>query len=266
MGQLTLKIKYRKNTGLALSVAEIWSLYLFGIKIEGGEGTSFSDENMRFYIESAQRDVENWFNLRFMKQLVDQTLSYYRSDYWQQFPILQTNYPVRTPLSMIGMLNKMEQIIYPQGWLFCEYDTAMNQGKRRISVVPTGSSTTQGNAEVILTGITSQIGTQRYENIPDYWRIQYITGWDIDDMPMDLLNIVGMLASIPILDIAGDLILGAGIASQSLGIDGLSQSISSTSSATSSGYNARILSYQKQIDEIKDRLRLVYDEVKFRVL
>lgn len=266
MGQLTLKIKYRKNTGLALSVAEIWSLYLFGIKIEGGEGTSFSDENMRFYIESAQRDVENWFNLRFMKQLVDQTLSYYRSDYWQQFPILQTNYPVRVPLSMIGMLNKMEQIIYPQGWLFCEYDTAMNQGKRRISVVPTGSSTTQGNAEVILTGITSQIGTQRYENIPDYWRIQYITGWDIDDMPMDLLNIVGMLASVPILDIAGDLILGAGIASQSLGIDGLSQSISSTSSATNSGYGARILSYQKQIDEIKGRLRLVYDEVKFRVL
>ena len=34
MGQLTLKIKYRKNTGLAFSVAEIWSLYLFGIKIE----------------------------------------------------------------------------------------------------------------------------------------------------------------------------------------------------------------------------------------
>lgn len=110
MGQLTLKIKYRKNTGLALSVAEIWSLYLFGIKIEGGEGTSFSDENMRFYIESAQRDVENWFNLRFMKQLVDQTLSYYRSDYWQQFPILQTNYPVRIPLSMIGMLNKWNKL------------------------------------------------------------------------------------------------------------------------------------------------------------
>lgn len=266
MGQLTLKIKYRKNTGLAFSVAEIWSLYLFGIKIEGGEGTSFSDENMRFYIESAQRDVENWFNLRFMKQLVDQTLSYYRSDYWQQFPILQTNYPVRVPLSMIGMLNKMEQIIYPQGWLFCEYDTAMNQGKRRISVVPTGSSTTQGNAEIILTGITSQIGTQRYENIPDYWRIQYITGWDIDDMPMDLLNIVGMLATFGPLNIAGDLVLGvAGISSQSLSIDGLSQSIGTTASATSAAYSARLIQYKKDIDSAVGRLKLVYDEVKFRV-
>lgn len=266
MGQLTFTIKYKKNSGLVFSVAEIWAMYLFGIKIDGGQGTSFSNESIRRYIENAQKQVENWFNLRFCKQLVDQTLPYYRQDYWQEFPILLTNYPVREPLSMIGMLNKMEQIIYPQGWLFCEYDTAMGQGKRRISVVPTGSSTTQGNAQVILTGITSQVGMQRFDNIPDYWRVQYITGWDIDDLPMDLLNIVGMLASIPALDVAGDLILGtAGIAGQSLSIDGLSQSISTSISATNAGYGARILSYTKQIEETAKRIRLVYDQPKFRV-
>lgn len=266
MGQLTFTIKYKKNSGLVFSVAEIWALYLFGIKIDGGQGTSFSNESIRRYIENAQKQVEKWFNLRFCKQLVDQTLPYYRQDYWQEFPILLTNYPVREPLSMIGMLNKMEQIIYPQGWLFCEYDTAMGQGKRRISVVPTGSSTTQGNAQVILTGITSQVGMQRFDNIPDYWRIQYITGWDIDNLPMDLLNIVGMLASIPALDVAGDLILGtAGIAGQSLSIDGLSQSISTSISATNAGYGARILSYTKQIEETAKRIRLVYDQPKFRV-
>lgn len=266
MGQLTFTIKYKKNSGLVFSVAEIWALYLFGIKIDGGQGTSFSNESIRKYIEMAQKQVEKWFNLRFCKQLVDQTLPYYRQDYWQEFPILLTNYPVREPLSMIGMLNKMEQIIYPQGWLFCEYDTTMGQGKRRISVVPTGSSTTQGNAQVILTGITSQVGMQRFDNIPDYWRVQYITGWDIDDLPMDLLNIVGMLASIPALDVAGDLILGtAGIAGQSLSIDGLSQSISTSISATNAGYGARILSYTKQIEETAKRIRLVYDQPKFRV-
>lgn len=266
MGQLTFTIKYKKNSGLVFSVAEIWAMYLFGIKIDGGQGTSFSNESIRKYIEMAQKQVEKWFNLRFCKQLVDQTLPYYRQDYWQEFPILLTNYPVREPLSMIGMLNKMEQIIYPQGWLFCEYDTAMGQGKRRISVVPTGSSTTQGNAQVILTGITSQVGMQRFDNIPDYWRIQYITGWDIDNLPMDLLNIVGMLASIPALDVAGDLILGtAGIAGQSLSIDGLSQSISTSISATNAGYGARILSYTKQIEETAKRIRLVYDQPKFRV-
>ena len=265
MGQLTFTIKYKKNSGLVFSVAEIWAMYLFGIKIDGGQGTSFSNESIRKYIEMAQKQVEKWFNLRFCKQLVDQTLPYYRQDYWQEFPILLTNYPVREPLSMIGMLNKMEQIIYPQGWLFCEYDTAMGQGKRRISVVPTGSSTTQGNAQVILTGITSQVGMQRFDNIPDYWRIQYITGWDIDDLPMDLLNIVGMLATFGPLNVAGDLVIGAGIANQSLSIDGLSQSIGTTSSAENAAYSARIKSYQTEIKETVGRIKLVYDQPKFRV-
>lgn len=266
MAQLTFNIKYRKNTGLVISVAELWELFLYGIKIQGGEGSNFSDESMRFYLVAAQREIENYYNLKFIKQLADQTITYYRTDYWQTFPILQTNYPVREPLSMIGMLNKMEQIVYPQGWLFCEYDTLMGQGKRRISVVPTGSST-RGNAEIILTGITSQVGMQRFNMIPDYWRIQYITGWDIDQMPMDLINIVGMVASFGPLGIAGDLILGsAGIASQSLSIDGLSQSISTTASATNAGYGARIIQYEKQIKETTNRLKLVYDQPKFMVM
>lgn len=266
MAQLTFNIKYRKNTGLVISVAELWELFLYGIKIQGGEGSNFSDESMRFYLVAAQREIENYYNLKFIKQLADQTITYYRTDYWQTFPILQTNYPVREPLSMIGMLNKMEQIVYPQGWLFCEYDTLMGQGKRRISVVPTGSST-RGNAEIILTGITSQVGMQRFNMIPDYWRIQYITGWDIDQMPMDLINVVGMVASFGPLGIAGDLILGsAGIASQSLSIDGLSQSISTTASATNAGYGARLIQYEKQIKETTDRLKLVYDQPKFMVM
>lgn len=266
MAQLTFNIKYRKNTGLVISVAELWELFLYGIKIQGGEGSNFSDESMRFYLVAAQREIENYCNLKFIKQLADQTITYYRTDYWQTFPILQTNYPVREPLSMIGMLNKMEQIVYPQGWLFCEYDTLMGQGKRRISVVPTGSST-RGNAEIILTGITSQVGMQRFNMIPDYWRIQYITGWDIDQMPMDLINVVGMVASFGPLGIAGDMVLGsAGIASQSLSIDGLSQSISTTASATSAAYSARILQYEKQIKETTGRLKLVYDQPKFMVM
>ncbi len=265
-GRLTFTIKYKKNSGLVLSVAEIWQTYLYGITIDGGQGASFTDESMRFYIESAQREVENWFNLKFVKQLIDQSLTYYQKDYWQQFPILFPSYPVREPLSMIGMLNKIEQIIYPQGWLSCEYDSGMGQGKRRLSVVPTGSSTTQGNAEIILTGITSQIGMQRFQYIPDYWRVQYITGWDVDQMPMDLINLLGKLAALSPLGIAGDLILGiAGVSGQSLSIDGLSQSINTTASATSSGYSARILEYLKEIKETVGRLKLVYDEVKFAV-
>lgn len=266
MPQLTLTIKYRKNTGLLLSVSEIWSYYLYGVTIKGSNGSTFPDESIRFYIEAAQKEVENYFNLLFVKQLIEkETTSYYREDYWQHFPILQTHYPVREPMSLIGMLAKVEQIIYPVGWLFCERDH-QHQGKRRISIVPTGASTTQVNAEVILTGISSQIGMQRFSNVPDYWNMQYITGFDLDKIPIDLVNIVGKLASIGVLNIAGDLILGAGIASMSLSIDGLNQSIGTTSSAENSGYSARIKMYQKEIADSTKKLKLVYDEIKFEVL
>ena len=102
--------------------------------------------------------------------------------------------------------------------------------------------------------------------IPDYWDLQYITGFDLDNMPMDLINLIGKLATFGPLGIAGDLILGAGIAAQSLGVDGLSQSISSTSSATNAGYGARLVQYEREIKETVKRIKLIYDEIKSAVL
>ena len=265
MGSIVLSIKYKKNSGIVLSSAELFSNYLYGINITANDGTSFADENLDFYIEAAQREIENYFNLRFQKQLIEtETLAFNRKDYFQIFPILSTNFPVNKPMSLIGMLNKMEQTVYPQQWLTNQL-TNYVQFMRRISVVPNGASTAKANADIILTGITAQLGIQRFDNIPDYWNIQYITGFDIENLPMDLINIVGMTASFGPLGIAGDLILGAGIASQSLSVDGLSQSIGSTASATNSGYGARIILYQNQIKESVKRLKLVYDEPKFVV-
>jgi hypothetical protein len=67
-----------------------------------------------------------------------------------------------------------------------------------------------------------------------------------------------MKASMGALNIAGDLIAGAGIATKSLSMDGLSQSISTTASATNAGYGARILQYNKEIDERMKNLRNYY--------
>ena len=266
MGQLTLTVKYRKNEGLLFSPAEIFSIYLYGIKIQAGDGTAFSQESMRFYIQAAQKEIENFFNLKLVKQFISlEKLTFYRADYWQSFPILFTNYPVNEPISLTGRFNQLEQISYPTQWLTCTKNS-YGQYKRRISIVPTGTAVATANAEVILSGLTTQLGSQHFYMIPDYWDLQYITGFDLDHLPMDLLNLVGKLATFGPLGIAGDLILGAGIASQSLSVDGLSQSIGSTSSATNAGYGARIIQYQKEIKDAIPKLKLVYDEIKLGVL
>lgn len=266
MGQLTLTMKYRKNEGLLLSPTEMFSLYLYGIKIQAGDGTAFSTESMRFYIQAAQQEIENFFNLKLVYQFIAlEKLTFYRADYWQSFPILFTNYPVNKPISLTGRFNQLEQISYPTQWL-TNTQNSYGQYKRRVSIVPTGTAVATANAEVILSGLTTQLGSQHFLMIPDYWDLQYITGFKLDQMPMDLINLTGKLASFGPLGIAGDLILGAGIASQSLGVDGLSQSISSTSSATNAGYGARLVRYEIEIKATIPRIKLVYDEIKMSVL
>lgn len=266
MGQLTLTMKYRKNEGLLLSPTEMFSLYLYGIKIQAGDGTAFSTESMRFYIQAAQQEIENFFNLKLVYQFIAlEKLTFYRADYWQSFPILFTNYPVNKPISLTGRFNQLEQISYPTQWL-TNTQNSYGQYKRRVSIVPTGTAVATANAEVILSGLTTQLGSQHFLMIPDYWDLQYITGFKLDQIPMDLINLTGKLASFGPLGIAGDLILGAGITSQSLGVDGLSQSISSTSSATNAGYGARLVQYEREIKATIPRIKLVYDEVKLSVL
>lgn len=266
MGQLTLTMKYRKNEGLLLSPTEMFSLYLYGIKIQAGDGTAFSTESMRFYIQAAQQEIENFFNLKLVYQFIAlEKLTFYRADYWQSFPILFTNYPVNKPISLTGRFNQLEQISYPTQWL-TNTQNSYGQYKRRVSIVPTGTAVATANAEVILSGLTTQLGSQHFLMIPDYWDLQYITGFKLDQMPMDLINLTGKLASFGPLGIAGDLILGAGISSQSLGVDGLSQSISSTSSATNAGYGARLVQYEREIKATIPRIKLVYDEIKMSVL
>lgn len=78
-----------------------------------------------------------------------------------------------------------------------------------------------------------------------------------------IIKAILLIASMLPLNIAGDLIAGAGVASQSLSIDGLSQSINTTASATSAGYGARIIQYSKELAGIMATLRSEYGRVNF---
>jgi hypothetical protein len=265
MATLTLTAKYRKNTGLILSANELLSLYLYGVDIKVSDGTVYDTESINFYIKAAQQEIERYLNIRIQRQLVTETQNYYRDEYYTQFPLLHPTYQVRTPLTLIGLLNKIEQIVYPPEWLLTK---TSNQSEyvHSINVVPNGVSSTRGNFDVVLTGITAYLGLQRYSTIPNYWTMQYESGYACNEIPYDIINVIGKFAAIPLLNIAGDLILGAGIARQSLSIDGLSQQIDSTSSATNSGYGARIINYGKEINESLERLSGVYKRINFTVL
>lgn len=78
--------------------------------------------------------------------------------------------------------------------------------------------------------------------------------WYATDIPHTMTQAIGYMAALLPLHTAGDLIAGAGIASQSISLDGLSTSINTTSSATNSGYGARVIAYKKELDALLKNL------------
>ena len=93
-----------------------------------------------------------------------------------------------------------------------------------------------------------------------------IVDWSVHTVPQALIKTICQVAALLPLDIAGNLIAGAGIARQSISVDGLSQDIATTASATSSGFGATIISYQKQISDTMDAMKKKYATVGFGTL
>lgn len=77
----------------------------------------------------------------------------------------------------------------------------------------------------------------------------------IHTIPQDLIHVILLRAAQLGLGVAGDLILGAGIAGFSRSMDGLVEAIQSTASPTNSGYGARILQYEREAGQIEAMLK-----------
>lgn len=105
-----------------------------------------------------------------------------------------------------------------------------------------------------ITTATSGSSTPKFDIMTEYM------------MPEIFYKVIGITAAIPILDTAGDLILGAGIASQSTSVDSLSSSINTTSSPTNAGYGAKILSYTKQRKQIIKHLKRKWSMPKVSIV
>lgn len=101
-------------------------------------------------------------------------------------------------------------------------------------------------------------GQMRGDLVPGWYVVTYEAGWDESEIPGDELHLMGMYAAMFALHPAGDLLGGAGIAARSVSLDGVSQSIETTSSATNAGYGARIINYWKDIELLKSKLRRKY--------
>lgn len=82
-----------------------------------------------------------------------------------------------------------------------------------------------------------------------FYAVDYSAGYEnSDEVDQDLRQIIGKVAAISLLNVIGDGLM-SGFSSSSLSMDGVSESFSSTQSATSAYFGARIAVYQKEVQE-----------------
>lgn len=250
MPSQVFKLVVSKNDNITISPSELLEIYFFGIPMKTQDGKQMDDHVIKTYIRSAQEEIEGYLNLKINKQVIEERRDFNREDY-RDWGYVRTSYPVVSPISMIGYINDVQQVKYPVEWLSARSTSDGISYFRNMYLVPSGTNAAQ------YSGITPHVGYFGASHIPQYWKLRYCTGFET--VPSDILNAIGKLASINLFHIMGDLILGAGIASQSIGIDGLSQSISTTSSATNAGYGARVQGYLADLKTGLPRLKAKYD-------
>ena len=224
--------------------------YLFGINLTDDAGNDYPESLYLQSIDSAISTVESELDI-VLDDLTEYTDRLDVQDWaGDTFWLLQTKRrPLREIVKVEVQFGQYGPTTIPLDWANI---ASVRGGQLQIIPGPSGMSS------VIFTGGTPFVGLIGFYGrpyTPLWWKITYKAGFDglkggngvLYPVPSSITDMVGLLASMLPLDTAGDLIAGAGIASKSISMDGLSTSINTTSSATNSGYGARVLSYQKRL-------------------
>lgn len=243
-----------------LTVEQLKQRYLFGVNLTNDEGEPLPDEVFQFYILSAVAWLEHELDIKILPTTFEREMEDYQRNNYHAFTHIQLeNYPVISVEEFaVEYPSGQSVIVFPDEWLRLD----KNHGILR--VVPTGGTLSQlmiGQGGSFLPAIYNGM-----DYLPDLFAISYTAGFEDGELPFNLLDLIGKVASFGPFNIFGDLIAGAGIASVSLSIDGLSQSVGTTSSATNSGYGARLIQYQREVKDWVPKLRRYYKGIRMQVM
>ncbi len=231
--------------------------YLCGVPLEDMYGSKMKEGMLEHYIRSAIQHTQRMLQIEIQpRDIEDEVHDYYGRDVnnWgfiqlHKRPIIEV-----TALSLNYGTRQMFEI--PQDWI----RHPDNSGQ--IQLFPMSGSAgsmilTQGGSFVpLIQGM--------FHFAPSMWKVSYRAG--LSDIPEDMVEYIMKRASVGILQVWGDLIIGAGIANQTISIDGLSQSIGTTQSPEFSGAGARIKNYMDDMKELEKRLKDTYLGINMGVL
>lgn len=254
---LTLNLEYNMDSTLPFSAEEYLTEYLVDIPIRGLGGGKMTRDKIEEKIKKHTEQLENFLDIKVPKQIAQEEHDY-EKEKWMVWGFVKCNYLITKIKSLKGKFNSTEQIEFQNDWL--NVKSKDDSAARNLHIVPvtSGSITYSGNAALF-------VFFKNYTYIPNYWHVCYITGFD--KTPRDIQEVIGKYTTISVMAVLGDVAFGAGIASKSISIDGLSQSIGTTQSAENSLYSARIRQLAGELEKFDlPRVRARYKALGMEAL
>ena len=245
--------RLEKKVEPLISVDKLKSVYLFGIDIIDNNGIELPEETFQQYIDNAVGMLETYLDISILPELVVEDHDYHFDQYYNwgymqlnKFPVIELQ-----SLKLTYLRNNQGEpenvFTFPDAWI------RLNNNDGLIRLVPNGRF--PGSAQLDAGGYYNPYLLFRYSEIPDAFRVTYLAGFADGKIPTSINQAISYMAAIQALIIGGNLVLGAGIGSSSLSIDGLSQSINTTQSAENSAYSATITEYSNQLYGSNERER-----------
>lgn len=228
---------------------QVKDLKLFGVNLTQDEGQPYPDAMFTHGVDWATEHVFGMLNLKYgSTDYATITAERHSQDPNGMLLFLLSKTPVREMVSVRVRIGTYPIMDVPTSWVDLE-----DAESGMVQIVPVSNS-----AVILSYPALYQSLLMRNSRATGLWEFTYKAGFKDSDCPADIKQLVALHAIRDVLITAGDLIAGAGIASQSVSMDGLSQSIGTTASATNSGYGSRLIENNKIIKNLEERLLAKY--------
>ncbi len=234
------------NPTSVLSSQEVIDHYLQGINLSYKNKT-VSAKTIDYYIDSSQKWIERVLSIKLNRQLVEESQDLYYEN-WQSWNLIQTNLPVVCPKKLEGFLGPTKVTEYPLEWMSAARNSdPQSLPPRQIRLVPNRGGIAHYNGYMYTGYSMYSFSMMNGRQVPNYWTLGYVTGWLPGKIPQELVNVIGKLAAVYTIASVGEIQLPLiGVTSQSLSLDGLSQTLSSAA-GNQHPFSARLKSYNEQL-------------------
>jgi len=265
-------------------VDEIQSTWCFGLPFFDSYGNSIEETSVQKLIDGARRQVERHLGIFLKPKLI-------ASNPEERGLVEGTDYEIAEPpydydakaYANMGFTQLRERpvqkitglkLVLPNGQVIVDFLTRPEWVKLypksgQFQIVPYAGDPTifslLGGTQMGYGFMTGQLN----RSVPQMWYIDYIAGYAKNRIPEDIRNIVAKMVAVDVLGIIGEA-YKSGLTGMSTSIDGLSESVSYTTSANSTLYSAHIKQYKEEIsdffDETKSGVRSSERGLTFTVL